>query len=484
MPVKSASDGNNPDSPREELLLGGVATAGHQGVALVAGALRRSDRFSEIFDAVSLTSGIVMSRVRNIVSGLMVVAAVVAAAVSAHAQSTINTGQPATAANLNSLVVRQLALAAASDINGILGGHSTTTLAGCPASPTQFADCLVLGPPVNWYKYYSSGWQIIGTFSPTFSPYVGGVALPFVIPVGTPTLYVSPTGNDTGNNCTNSGTPCTLHGACAAATQFASFRHPGAVAISPTHGFYSAVDSNNDMCDVEGNAGGNAQQLVVIQGDCGSPTAVEFDVPAGDKGIVAQDGGQVITSCVKITGGNGSTGIYGRQLAIADYDTVTWGAWGTSGAHVSGTGYASVNMTSGGETLTAGFPGVIHWNFSDGAHLSAGGPTVIPTAIDYTGGNFLGAANSLIDLTGWSTSGAGVAGTTGNRANLSGHTYLATNGTSINATFPGNQSSVMTQGAQDSNGDNQTSPMPVGGVACSGSPTSSFAATNGVVTHC
>jgi hypothetical protein len=42
--------------------------------------------------------------------------------------------------------------------------------------------------------------------------------------------------------------------------------------------------------------------------------------------------------------------------------------------------------------------------------------------------------------------------------------------------FPGNSACTLVNGAQDDNGDNQTSPMPAGGVSRSGSPTSGLPA--------
>lgn len=275
-----------------------------------------------------------------------------------------------------------------------------------------------------------------------------------VAPLGGLPLYATPGG--TGNCLSPGAGACSLVTACSFIKQIATFIG-AAGPINPAHGNYSDVDSNVDMCLLNGNSGGSSTQIVTIQGDCVSPTAVEFDIPAAGKGVEAQDGAQVVVNCVKVTGGNGATGFLGRQISIFDYGGVTWGAWGTSGAHVSGTGYASVNMQSGGETITANFPGVVHWNFSDGAHFSAGGVTNIPTAIDYTGGNWLAAADSLIDISNWSAAGSGVAGTTGNKAQLSGWTHVYTAGNaSINTVIPGNQNTPITGCAQTSAVDRQT----------------------------
>lgn len=103
--------------------------------------------------------------------------------------STINTGQPATASGLNSLVVRQLALAAASDINGILGMHTATSAGSCPASPVVGEDCLLIGSaPYTWTKWTGStgGWAMIGTINPAsglFTPSMSAGSIAGTAPI-------------------------------------------------------------------------------------------------------------------------------------------------------------------------------------------------------------------------------------------------------------------------------------------------------------
>ena len=107
---------------------------------------------------------------RHFIAAFIAVFAATAAMAPARAQSTINTGQPAQNSNLSSLVIRTLAQAAASDINGIIGGHSASAIGSCPSSATVFEDCLVIGsPPYVWYKWTGStgGWSTIGTINPT-----------------------------------------------------------------------------------------------------------------------------------------------------------------------------------------------------------------------------------------------------------------------------------------------------------------------------
>lgn len=100
----------------------------------------------------------------------------------AFGQSTINTGQPATDSNLNSLVVRQLALAAASDVNGLAGMHAATSLGQCPSGVSVVVgeDCLTIGStPYGWFKWTGNagGWAEVATINPTT-----GVVTPFLGP--------------------------------------------------------------------------------------------------------------------------------------------------------------------------------------------------------------------------------------------------------------------------------------------------------------
>jgi hypothetical protein len=88
---------------------------------------------------------------------LLAVALIAFAPSLAIAQSTINTNLPASNSSMTSLVMRQQFLAAASDINSIIGMHAASTLSGCPSSPVLGEDCLV-GNSV-WYKWAGSSWS-------------------------------------------------------------------------------------------------------------------------------------------------------------------------------------------------------------------------------------------------------------------------------------------------------------------------------------
>lgn len=77
----------------------------------------------------------------------------------AHAQSTINTGQPGSESDLNSLVMRQQFTAAASDINGLLSKHAATSVGQCPATPVVGEECLTIGgSPFQLLLWTGAAW--------------------------------------------------------------------------------------------------------------------------------------------------------------------------------------------------------------------------------------------------------------------------------------------------------------------------------------
>jgi hypothetical protein len=88
----------------------------------------------------------------------------------ALAQSTINTGQPATQANLTSAIVRAQFVAAASDINGLLSRHAATSIGQCPATPYVGEDCLTIGStPYLWNVWTggTAGWVQFASINPS-----------------------------------------------------------------------------------------------------------------------------------------------------------------------------------------------------------------------------------------------------------------------------------------------------------------------------
>jgi hypothetical protein len=338
-------------------------------------------------------------------------------------------------------------------------GQFTLTLPAVTGFPTNCSVLIKNGDSTNgkilagfpsdlytvlWPKQ-SVGVKIVNGAWQTF--YNPGSWVPTSSPVQ---FYASPTGSDS-NDCLTPGTACTFKGACnIRSTPVVSFASAG-LQIVLADGTYSAVDANNNLCTIQGNSGANSSQLTSIQGDSATPTNVVLAIPSGANGIVIEDAGEAGVNNLEITAPGGGTGIFCRQLAVCDYSNVYWGAWGASGSHVSANGGASSNLTSGGETLLANF--VVHWNLSDGAHFVGGGTTHIPSALTWS--LFAQANNSNMDISGWSYSGSGAAGSTGATFIGIGAGYLSTPGNAAcnGGTWPGNGNCQFYQGYQDSHGD-------------------------------
>ena len=233
---------------------------------------------------------------------------------------------------------------------------------------------------------------------------------------------------------------------------------------------------------------------IFVSGDQNSPTSVSILAPSAGEGVYASDWCIARLSFVQIDNQGGATdGVRIGQGAIIDINDITCGAsWNSSGA-------PCVVLEKGGVANFAGAVGINALGCGSSLVQMTGGTfnaagvnppfpkrtITIPSAIACTNGTFnLTGPARLMNFNASTFTGAGVAGTTGVRAILTGPGWLDGGGSSVNSIFPGNSPALLTQGWQDDAGDNQTSPLPAGGVACSGSPSSSFAVVNGIVTHC
>jgi len=288
----------------------------------------------------------------------------------------------------------------------------------------------------------------------------GPLALVTVAPVGGLPLYAAPTATGSGN-CLSSGNACTLATACSFVKQIATFLS-AAGPINLANGTHNALDANNADCSVLGNGGGSSSQLVSIVGNCLSPSSVTIAVPNNAAGFYVKDGGEAAIGGVTFTLGTNAIGIENSgQSSVVDYASagcpVIWGASGSGSTHVTGASGSFTNLGGGGETFTANFNQ--HWNFGGDAQFSAGGATSIPSAVSWT--NLLTASGSgyYLNFVNWSATGAGVAGSTGVRAQLTGPGYMVLAGATPCATvFPGNSGGncSFSFGAQDNAGDGFT----------------------------
>jgi hypothetical protein len=267
-------------------------------------------------------------------------------------------------------------------------------------------------------------------------------------------LYASPSGT---GNCQSPGAgACSLATACSFRNQIATFLG-AAGPINLADGTYSTA-VGGAMCNIQGNSGGSSSQLTSIQGNCTTPTNVVLSIPNNTIGFLVQDGGEAGINCLEMTGGSGSIGIQARQLAIADYSNIYWGAFGANSVHLDVTVNASSNM-SGQEYLLGNFN--IHWEVDNGSTLVVGGNTNIPSAVSWS--QFAAGSNGTnINLLGWTFSGSGVAGSSGPSFSGVGSGRLLTpGGAACNGAFPGGANCQFIQGYQDSAGDLQTAAYPL-----------------------
>ncbi len=273
-----------------------------------------------------------------------------------------------------------------------------------------------------------------------------------VAPVGGLPLFAAPTATGTGN-CLSSGNACTLATACSFVKQIATFLG-GAGPINLADGTYSTLDAANALCTIPGNQGGSSNFLATIIGNLITPTNVILAVPNNGIGLNVLDAGEATINSVEITLGTNAQGIAATRFALVDYRNVSWGTSGSGSTHVLGTQNSAVSQANN-ETILANFN--LHWHITSGSTLLLQAATVIPSAV--TEGAFLTTGGDVnVDASGWSSSGSGVAGTTGPQASLVGLGYLVTPGNAAcGSVFPGTPNSCsLSLGFQVSSGEGMT----------------------------
>ena len=284
------------------------------------------------------------------------------------------------------------------------------------------------------------------------SPGTGGrvSAWDYVAPPGGLSLYVAPSTQGSGN-CLSRANACTLATACRLSRRIATFLGP-AGPIYLADGTYTG-NAGTTLCDINGDVGGNDQQLISISGNRTRPTNVVVQVPDNGIGFNADDKGYLAVDFLQINGGNNSIGLAAGKSAVADYSDIYWGSWGSGGSHIVASGNGATINQLNNEYLTSNFSSGVHWDVSGGGSFNAEGTSHIDSAIAWS--TFLSSSWGLVTVNNWKLTGAGVSGSTGQRAVLSGPGYLLIGG-SCNSVLPGNSGCVFRNGFQDSNGDGTT----------------------------
>jgi hypothetical protein len=331
----------------------------------------------------------------------------------------------------------------------------TAAFAQCSGVAPANSLCGNLTGSPNVPGFYSATGAITGTVSQNYIPFgisnnVLGNGV-YLLPASG-ALFASPTGSDTNNTCTNSGTPCTLKGACALRTQIATYLVT-LITINLADGTYSATDANGNLCSIAGNSGESSSTLTPIVGNCSTPANVILAVPNSSNGIAAIDAGETSIGCLHVTLGTNAKGFVGGQHTVLDYHSITWDASGTNSVHVLCSQECSMNLNGSGEAITANFS--IHWNFGTNATAAIASNTAFPNS-NLSMTTFLQASGSVtIDMSSWTTSGAGFGTVTGSRSNLNGPGYLILTGP-CNSILPGNSACQIDHSFQTNQADLQT----------------------------
>lgn len=187
---------------------------------------------------------------------------------------------------------------------------------------------------------------------------------------------------------------------------------------------------------------------VQIIGNVTNPQNVIFNVPSGDYGISAGDYCWLVFNGIKFTGpasGSGSIFVFAKNYGGIDFGDVIFGSNGSTGgidifAINQGTIIATGNFTIAGNSQ-------IIYGAQTGGQINGGGVTVtIPSAISFlqfaqsTNGGF------ITGNPGFTYIGAGVAGSTGTRADASVNAVIVVNGNTT--AFPGNAAYHSSTGGQ------------------------------------
>lgn len=258
--------------------------------------------------------------------------------------------------------------------------------------------------------------------------------------IGAVTLFASAAGNDN-NNCLSAATACTLSHVCLMSVSVqASTGNPLTIQIVDGAPITGPVDAFNQLCSIVGNQGGQSTRLVKIQGNCSTPANTTLAIPNNVSGIFAHDYGSLTIQCLTLTGGNNSTGVSATQFAIIDVNpnNVVFGAFGTNSAHMS-VGVKSV-INAGGYSITGSATN--HITVGNSGIFVGTGAVTIPSALAFS--TFITSQGGYMNIALMTFSGAGVAGTTGQKYVMQDcATIQASGGGDPNSVLPGNANGVV-----------------------------------------
>lgn len=236
------------------------------------------------------------------------------------------------------------------------------------------------------------------------------------------TLYVNSSTGNNNNDCLATGDPCqTIQGAVNKA--YANFDHNS---FTPTIQLASGV-TQTECVQITQNLIGAS--VLAIRGDTSNPQNYTVNCTGGGDAFYVKNRGIADIRGITIT--TAGYAITVEQGGIADFGNVRFGT--ASAGHVRALDSGFANCVAAYE-ITGN--GLFHFIAQKG-RIKCSFQVTIATARAFTTYAY-SLEQGLIDAVGYTSTGAGVAGTTGKRCDIIRQSAISTNGGSLATFFPGN----------------------------------------------
>lgn len=212
----------------------------------------------------------------------------------------------------------------------------------------------------------------------------------------------------------------------------------------------SAAAANYSVTCANGPFVGGVE--VIVEGDTTSQSAVNITAPNGGTGVFVKDQCVLHLTALQINdAGTAANLIHVGQVGVVDVSSVNFGSCNSSADQIYAESGGVLNFT---DSLSSIVGGCGHFaDAQNGGEINFVAQTVaIPSAVAYT--DFAIAINGRLWGLGSGTfTGAGVAATTGIRAQLTGSSFMSSGGVACNTVFPGNSPCQFISGSNDDAGD-------------------------------
>lgn len=290
-------------------------------------------------------------------------------------------------------------------------------------------------PPLSWATIFQSGGTWYG-FHPKRNILSGNI-----------TFNVDPiNGSDAAV-----GSPGATDGQSTGAAAFRTIQH----AVDTIHSQVDCAGFSPTVQCADGTYSAGATLLdrvmgnveILLRGNLTTPANCVVSVGNGETCFFAKDDGVFDLDGFTIQGGTGATGIHSGQFGICDVGAnMRFGAM-AAGTHLQVGQTGSMNIL-GNYSIVGNAASHISVEHNGGIDMTGGTAVKIPSALAFT--TFIqGVFSADIKAGGVGYTGAGVAGTTGQRWALSGGSAMQTNGVDPDTIFPGNANGVQTLAGSD-----------------------------------